>query len=130
MSVMSATFVLLLFLPFKYLNFLFSHHVEKSCRKLYSRTKLIFWKLKTTFLHIYLFVCFWQKKLSFYLIFTHLVIETEHFICAFSHFYIFSNSLLTCLLLKSLKTVFIYLMKSDCCIYIYIPNYSFFIFYF
>ena len=36
-----------------------------------------------------------------------------------------------CLLFKSLKTVLlIVLMKSNCCIYSYIPNYSFFIFYF
>ena len=30
----------------------------------------------------------------------------------------------------SLKAVYLYFMKSNCCIYSYIPNYSFFIFYF
>ena len=35
-----------------------------------------------------------------------------------------------CFLFKSLKTVHLYVMKSNCCIYSYIPNYSFFISYF
>ena len=42
----------------------------------------------------------------------------------------FCNSLLMFLLFNLLKTVLLYLMKSNCCMCSYIPNYSFFIFYF
>ena len=90
----------------------------------------MFWKVKTSFLHNCLFVCFWRKKLSFYLIFSHFVIETENFRCACFYFHIFSNSLLTCFFFKSLNTVLLFLMKSYCCIYSHISNYSFFLFFF
>ena len=62
---------------------------------------------------------------SFYLIFSHLVIEKRNFTCAFFYFHIFSNNLLICLLFKSSKIVDLNFMKSTCCIYSYVLNYSF-----
>ena len=59
---------------------------------------------------------------------SYLVIETENFACVFFDYYSLSDSLLTCLLLRSLKTVLLYFMNSNCCIHSYIPNYSFCIF--
>ena len=84
---------------------MFPCQVEKNCTELYSRAELIFRKLITTVLHIYLFICFWCKN-----IFSHLVIESENFKCAFSIPKSFINSLLICLLFKSLKTVLWYVI--------------------
>ena len=78
----------LLLWALRYIIFLFTCHIERSYRKLYSRAELMFSKLKTTFL---------SEQSSFYLIFSHLVTKTENFTCAFFYLHIFSNSILICL---------------------------------
>ena len=49
----------------------------------------------------------------------------KFYMCIFL-FFILSNGLFMCFLFISLKTLHLYLMKSNCCICFYIPNYSVF----
>ena len=56
---------------------------------------------------------------SFYLMFSHLVIEIENFTYAFFYLYIFSNSLLIYLLFKSLKTN---IWSNIVAVYTFIPQ--------
>ena len=63
-------------------NGLLGCHLARSDRKICLQMLC----LKKHFLVTELFVCFWRKKFPFYQIFSHLVIETESFICAFFDF--------------------------------------------
>ena len=70
---------ILLLWALKYKSFLSPYHVQRSFKKFFFKNWINL--LETTILH-----CFWQRIFSFYLIFSHLVIRTKNFTCAFFYF--------------------------------------------